>query len=200
MFIARNPRLLSLMGVLGFLMLLSTLGIVSARQNSVQMAYANEPALRGAFELRAGREGIVHPGEIDKGNGNDASEPWTSSQVQQPADFVKELSDPKSRKPLIICVGFEFLYRNAHISGALFHGPAAKSEGLEDLKKWAQNVPRSQPIVLYCGCCPLKQCPNIRPAFKTLYEMGFTRLKVLFLETDLATDWVQKGFPVQKGK
>lgn len=30
--------------------------------------------------------------------------------------------------------------------------------------------------------------------------MGFAQLKVLFLETDLARDWVQKGFPVQKGK
>src|SRR5437879_6752144 len=48
--------------------------------------------------------------------------------------------------------------------GALFHGPGASRDGIEDLKKWAQNVPRSQSIVLYCGCCPWNRCPNIRPA------------------------------------
>src|SRR5437870_4644026 len=121
-------------------------------------------------------------------------------QVQQATDLAKELSDPNSKKPLIIYAGLGFLYRNAHIPGALFHGPGGKPEGLEDLKKWAQNVPRNQAIVIYCGCCPFSRCPNVRPAFKALREMGFTRLKVLFLETDLARDWVQKGFPVQKGK
>ncbi len=144
-------------------------------------------------------EKIVPALGVDGMNGNEGSEPWTSSQVRQAADLAKELSDPKSKKPLIIYVGFETLYRSAHIPGALFHGPGAKSAGLENLKKWARDIPRGQPIVLYCGCCPWNRCPNIRPAFKALREMGFTGLKILFLESDLATDWVQKGFPVQKG-
>ncbi|MBI3670157.1 MAG: rhodanese-like domain-containing protein [Acidobacteria bacterium] len=100
---------------------------------------------------------------------------------------------------MILYVGFGFLYRSAHLPGALFHGPAAKPDGLEDLKKWAKDIPRGQPIVIYCGCCPWNRCPNVRPAFTALHELGFVRLKVLFLETDLATNWVQKGFPVEKG-
>jgi len=118
----------------------------------------------------------------------------------QPADLAKELSDPKSKKPLIVCVGFKSLYQSAHIPGAVFHGPAAGPEGLAELKRWAKSVSPSQPIVIYCGCCPMARCPNVRPAFRALHDMGFAKLKVLFLETDLARDWVQKGFPVQRGQ
>lgn len=132
--------------------------------------------------------------------GQQFSEPWTSSQVLQPADLAKELSDPKSKKPLIVCVGFKSLYQSAHIPGAVFHGPTAAPQGLEDLKKWAQNASLSQQIVIYCGCCPMVRCPNVRPAFRVLHEMGFAKLRVLFIETDLARDWVQKGFPVQRGQ
>ncbi len=164
-------------GALGGVALLLALGVVLARQNRLEMAHATGPA-----------------------SGLAAEEPWTSAQVQQPAELAKMLSLRKGKRPLIICVGFPFLYQNAHIPRALFHGPAASPAGLVDLKKWAQNVPRSQPIVLYCGCCPWNQCPNILPAFKALQEMGFTQLKVLSIDTDFPTDWVQKGFPVEKGK
>jgi len=181
-------------------MLVSTLAILLPQVNVVKRADTTNPSLRGVRKVGAGPAGIVPAPGVDGMYGNDGSEPWTSSQVQQAADLAKELSDPNSKKPLIIYAGLGFLYRNAHIPGALFHGPGGKPEGLEDLKKWAQNVPRNQAIVIYCGCCPFSRCPNVRPAFKALHEMGFTRLKVLFLETDLARDWVQKGFPVQKGK
>jgi len=177
MFKSTKPRRHGFAGALGGVALLLTLGVVLARQNPLEMAHATGP-----------------------GPGLAAGEPWTSAQVQQPAELAKMLSLPKGKRPLIICVGFPFLYQNAHIPGALFHGPAASPAGLGDLKKWAQNVPRSQPMVLYCGCCPWNQCPNILPAFKALRAMGFTQLKVLSIVTDFPTDWVQKGFPVEKGK
>ena len=199
MWLFTSPRFHRFMGSLSIILLLSTLALVLPRQDSVQMADATEPALRGAFEM-AGPEAIVRPVLAGIETENNGSEPWTNSEIQQPADLAKELSDPKSKKPVIIYVGFEFLYWSARIPGAVFHGPAANPCGLEELKKWADNVPRGQPIVIYCGCCPWNRCPNVRPAFKALHEMGFSRLKVLFLKTDLATDWVQKGFPVQKRK
>ncbi len=191
MFNSTNPRVHHLIGALGFIALLFAMAVLLTQQGSVQLAYATQPVLRGALEqegvaLRLGIEGV--------------REPWTASQVEQPAELAKELSDPKSKKPLTTCVGFQSLFQGARIPGALFHGPAGKPEGLEELKKWAQNIPRSQPIVIYCGCCPWNRCPNIRPAFKTLQEMGFTKLKVLFLQTDFSTDWLQKGFPVQRRK
>ncbi len=200
MFNATTPRVYRLIGALGVLTLLSILGAVLIHQNSVRPAYATEPASKGGMELTGGREESLHALEAGKENGSGGPELWTSSQVQQPADLAKELSDPKSKKPLIICVGFRSLYQSAHIPGAVFHGPAANPEGLEDLKRWAQNATRETSIVLYCGCCPWNRCPNIRPAFKALHDMGFARLKVLSIGTDFATDWVQKGFPVERGK
>jgi thiosulfate/3-mercaptopyruvate sulfurtransferase len=129
------------------------------------------------------------------------SEPWTVSETVEPADLVKELSDPNpANRPVVACVGFRFLYDGGHIPGASFHGPGSKDEGLADLKNWAQGLPRSSSVVLYCGCCPLDRCPNLRPAFTALHDSGFARLRVLLLPTNFGTDWAGKGYPVDKGR
>lgn len=119
----------------------------------------------------------------------------------QPADFAKELSAATSNtKPTIVCVGFHALYEGAHIPGASFHGAGSTAQGLDNLKDWAKPLPRNANIVLYCGCCPLAHCPNIRPAFQALHDMGFTHLRVLILPNDFNTDWIAKGYPVEKTK
>ena len=128
------------------------------------------------------------------------SDPWSSSQTIQPSDLVKELNGSKgAAKPLVVCVGFRPLFMGAHVPGAVFHGAAQSEPGLADLKKWAEGIPRKTNLVVYCGCCPLDHCPNIRPAFNALRDMGFTNLRVLILPRDFATDWVEKGNPVEKG-
>jgi thiosulfate/3-mercaptopyruvate sulfurtransferase len=129
-----------------------------------------------------------------------ASDPWTAAQTVDAPSLARELSDaPADRKPVVICVGFHSLYHGAHILAATYHGPGSTPEGLADLKKFAQSLPRSADVVLYCGCCPLDHCPNIRPAFEALRDAGFARLRVLLLPTDFASDWVVKGYPVAKG-
>jgi len=129
-----------------------------------------------------------------------ASDPWTPTQTVQPADLVRELAAAKSAgSPVVVCAGFRTLFEGAHIPGATFHGSASAAQGLADLKKWAETLPRGTNLVVYCGCCPLSRCPNIRPAFAALRDMGFTHLRVLILPTDFATDWVAKGYPIQKG-
>jgi len=45
----------------------------------------------------------------------------------------------------------------------------------------------------------MKECPNIRPAFLALRQMGFKHLKVLNIENNLAKDWVDKSFATEKG-
>jgi hypothetical protein len=128
-----------------------------------------------------------------------SADPWSRSQIVQPADFAKELATAKAAdRPTVVCTGFRVLYQGAHIPGASFRGPANSAQGLDDLKKWAQSIPRSANVVVYCGCCPLWHCPNIRPAFVALRDMGFTHLRVLLLPTDLNTDWIEKGYPVEK--
>ena len=127
------------------------------------------------------------------------SDPWSSAQTVQPAALAKEITDPDiAKRPVVVCVAPHVLYAGGHIPGALFHGPGMNAQGLDDLKKWAQDVPRSANIVLYCGCCPLDRCPNLRPAFSALQAMGFTRLRALLIPTNLYTDWVTPGFPIEK--
>jgi thiosulfate/3-mercaptopyruvate sulfurtransferase len=128
------------------------------------------------------------------------SDPWSASQTILPSDLIKLLGESKgSAKPVVVCVGFRPLYAGAHVPGAFFHGAAQSDQGLADLKKWAEGVPRSANLVIYCGCCPLDRCPNLRPAFTALRDMGFTQLRVLLLPHDFATDWVEKGYPTEKG-
>jgi thiosulfate/3-mercaptopyruvate sulfurtransferase len=126
------------------------------------------------------------------------SDPWTKAQTVLPADLVKELGDSKTA-PTVIFVGFKRLYSAGHIKGAQYHGTAGSEEGLKELTKWAAGLPRSTNLVIYCGCCPLERCPNIRPAFKALQGLRFKNLRVLLLSQDFATDWAGKDLPYDKG-
>lgn len=129
--------------------------------------------------------------------GTASSEPWSAAQVVEPAQLAKEIAGPN--KPVVVCVGMRTYFKNAHVPGAVLHGPAMSEAGLDDLKKWADGLPRSANLVVYCGCCPLAGCPNLRPGFLALRNMGFTRLRVLPVPNSFAVDWVAKGFPVEKG-
>jgi hypothetical protein len=126
----------------------------------------------------------------------EGSAAWTRSDLIAPLDLVKSLAEPDP--PTIIYVGFQALYRPGHIPGASFHGPASQPEALEDLKRFAQSLPRTATLVIYCGCCPFEHCPNITPAFTALRAMGFTKVRILDLPTNFATDWVEKGYPVDR--
>ena len=126
-----------------------------------------------------------------------APDPWKDSDLIQPQTLAA-LITRTAPKPKILYVGFPILYRGAHISGAELAGPASKPEGLELLKQTAAKLPRSQELIIYCGCCPWDRCPNVRPAFRLLHEMGFTRLKLVTIPTNMSTDWVTKGYPVER--
>jgi hypothetical protein len=53
--------------------------------------------------------------------------------------------------------------------------------------------------VIYCGCCPWSACPNIKPALDALRSMGFTKVKAMYIPTNLAKDWTEKGYPIESG-
>ena len=122
-----------------------------------------------------------------------AADPWTATDIVAPAALARDV-----KGPLIIHVGFDVLYRAAHIAGTPYAGPASKPEGLAELKKAVAGQPHDRDIVIYCGCCPMEKCPNIRPAFAALREMGFTRVRVLSLPENLKTDWIDHGYPTDK--
>jgi thiosulfate/3-mercaptopyruvate sulfurtransferase len=53
-------------------------------------------------------------------------------------------------------------------------------------------------LVIYCGCCPLAACPNLRPAYKALSDLGFSRLRILNLPENFGTDWASRGYPTER--
>jgi thiosulfate/3-mercaptopyruvate sulfurtransferase len=124
--------------------------------------------------------------------------PWNSSELVEPAELARLLSKHVAQKPIVVCVGFNSLYSGAHIPGAAYAGPARQANGLAALKKWAASIPRHHEVILYCGCCPMHECPNVRPAFEALKSMGFSNLKVLDLPDNFQQDWVAKGYPAAK--
>ena len=128
-----------------------------------------------------------------------APNPWSVSQTVKPGDLLRELSDPE-KAPTVLFVGFQRLYTAGHIKGAQYHGTGGNPEGIAQIRSWAESQPRSTNLVIYCGCCPMERCPNIRPAFTALRDLGFTKLRVLTLPTSFEVDWAEKGFPYDKGQ
>lgn len=142
---------------------------------------------------------VLHPSQSGAANQEKKAEPWSSADLLEPAQLAEELQTAKQIAPTIVYVGFRTLFEGGHIPGASFHGTASKEDGLADLKTWAAKLPRSTNLIIYCGCCPFDHCPNIRPAYSALHEMGFTHLRVLVLPTSFAADWIEKGYLIQKG-
>jgi len=126
-------------------------------------------------------------------------DPWTAAQTIEPARLVAELQQEKDPHVLVVYVGVRTLYNGGHIPGAVFFGPGSTEQGISELKRYAAALPKNSDLVLYCGCCPLEKCPNLRPAFAALKDVGLARLRVLILRSSFSTDWVEKGYPVQKG-
>ena len=117
----------------------------------------------------------------------------------EPAQLAKMLTDKYLSVPKVVFVGFRSLYAGGHVPDAVFHGTAANEQGLGELKSWAAQLSRSSDLVIYCGCCPMDKCPNLRPAYTALSNMGFKNVRVLLLPTSFAVDWADKGYPMQKG-
>ena len=121
-------------------------------------------------------------------------------QLIQPAELAKVLQGSSAQKPLIIQVGFRTLYEQAHIPGSEYVGPSSQAEGIQELHKRVQGLPRNRSIVLYFGCCPWSHCPNVQPAYHELQGMGFRNVKLLYIANNFGADWVDKGYPVSKDK
>lgn len=129
------------------------------------------------------------------GSPDSQTEPWGSNTIAA-AELVKELSS--ADKPVVVCTAPASMYRMAHIPGAVLHGPASDPRAYSELTTWAQSLPRTSSVVIYCGCCPLAYCPNLRPAYNAIKDMGFARVRVLILPENFGTDWVERGYPVER--
>ena len=123
-----------------------------------------------------------------------------SAHLITPEALLQLIQSPGGERPLILNIGPWLIYRQAHIPDAEFIGGTADKQGLERLRTRVKPLARNKAIVLYCGCCPWGNCPNVRPAFKELSTMGFTNVKVMYIADSFGTDWVDKGYPTIKGQ
>ncbi|PRB02203.1 hypothetical protein CQ046_13255 [Chryseobacterium sp. MYb7] len=117
-------------------------------------------------------------------------DPWKGSQLMDPALLASRIEKHKVKDLVIISVGPE-----AIVKGSVDIGPTHEPENLEKLRTYLKDVPKNREIVIYCGCCPFVKCPNIRPAFALLMEMGFKNAKLLNLPKNIKTDWLDKNYP-----
>jgi hypothetical protein len=140
----------------------------------------------------------AQPSGLQATSSADATIP--AAQLLQPAELVQILRSSGKEKPLIFQVGSRVLYAEAHIPGSEYVGAAGQDSGLQALRDRVKGLNRDKFLVIYCGCCPWNKCPNIRPAYRQLYALGFTRVKVLYLADNFGTNWVDKGYPVTKGR
>ena len=127
-----------------------------------------------------------------------SSDPWSAAQTVHPDDFVK--TRRRQVRSYRYLRRVQRLFTAGHIRGAQLHGSGGSAEGLAQLKSWAASLPRTTNIVIYCGCCPMERCPNMRPAFSTLHDMGFTKLRALILPHSFAKNWADKGLPYEKAQ
>jgi len=118
-------------------------------------------------------------------------EPWSAKELIAPDALASLLSNPKAAKPVIYNVG-----PLANIKGAINIGSMSNKANLDKLGKSLAGVAKDRMVVIYCGCCPFRNCPNIRPAFTLLKERGFTSPRLLNLKQNLKVDWTDYGYPM----
>jgi hypothetical protein len=123
----------------------------------------------------------------------------TPANLIESADLARLLSDKSTLQPRVLHVGFPILFRSGHITGSRHIGPASTSEGLQALKEALRAIPPGHSIVLYCGCCPWVDCPNVRPALQLAKDVGRDDVKLLHLPRNLQRDWIDQGLPISKG-
>lgn len=117
-------------------------------------------------------------------------EPWNSNQLLEPATLASRINQGQTDNLLILSVG-----PDAVIKGSVEIGPAQEQANIKKLKSYLKNVPKGKEVIIYCGCCPFNKCPNIRPAFKVVKDIGFKYPKLLNLYKNVKVDWLDKDYP-----
>jgi thiosulfate/3-mercaptopyruvate sulfurtransferase len=117
--------------------------------------------------------------------------PYSPENLIAPADLAKMISHPSGKAPVILNVGSMKLIKNAESGGMGY-----SDEGMKEFKSKVSKLDKNQLIVIYCGCCKMENCPNVKSPFDYLQSAGFKNFKILNIETGLYEDWISKGYPM----
>ncbi len=119
---------------------------------------------------------------------NKTQEPWSKSQLLEPKLLSSSIESERDL-PKIISIG-----PGVVIEKSIGVGECRNNENIEKLKSLVSSYNKDDQIVLYCGCCPFKNCPNVRPAFTLLNELGFKNHKLLNIKNNVKADWIDMGY------
>ncbi len=119
-------------------------------------------------------------------------EPWSASELMPPKLLADHIEQGKKPMPLVLNIGPQ-----AVIKGSVDVGPGSEKPNIKKLENLLSKVDKNREVVIYCGCCPFDRCPNIRPAFSKVKQMGFKNAKLLNIPKNIKTDWIDKNYPVQ---
>ena len=123
----------------------------------------------------------------------------TSLPRMAPRDLAARLDEVRDGKLDVLHVGPLYLFGKARVPHARHAGEASTAEGYAAIVAELRKLAPSREVVLYCGCCPTQNCPNIVPTERAAIEVGLKRAFVLDLPTTLKADWTEHGYPVEKG-
>ena len=115
-----------------------------------------------------------------------------------PAALAARMNDVAAGKIAVLYVGPDALFERGHVPGARNVGEAGSASGRRAVAEAIAALPKETEIVVYCGCCPVVNCPNVRPASAVIRASGRSNAHVLDLPTRFATDWADKGYPVER--
>lgn len=115
-----------------------------------------------------------------------------------PAALAARVDDIAIGRIAVLYVGPDALFGRGHVPGARKVSAVDSDEGRRALSDALAKIPAETEVVLYCGCCPVKSCPNVRPASAALRALGRSNARVLDLPTRFATDWADKGYAVER--
>lgn len=119
--------------------------------------------------------------------------PWKKEQILPTLKLVDKIKANNSLDmPTILNIG-----PMQNIKTAQLVGPVNYEFGMMRFKDKLSGIDKSQDLVLYCGCCSYKTCPNLKPAFEAAAKAGFKKVWVLDLPVGVEEDWVKKGYPVE---
>jgi hypothetical protein len=118
---------------------------------------------------------------------------WKASQLIKPSEMAAKISENKHTDWSIFNIG-----PVDQIKGALQVGSASAETGLKKLKELAEKRDRNKKTVIYCGCCSTINCPNLKPAYEQLVQLGYKDIRIIDFQTSLKADWISKGFPMER--
>lgn len=121
------------------------------------------------------------------------AEPWSKKQLIATETLASRIEQGETESLFILSIG-----PDAIIKGSVDIGPTMEAENLDKLKHYLKDVPKNKEVVIYCGCCPFERCPNIRPAFTVLKDLGFKNGKLLDIPQNIKVNWLDNDYPMNE--